>query len=157
MSLVKGTVAQKFENRANAIPVEGWDGSRELIVMAAAFYHEWRVDQSERVAAADAEPQVVVFTGRKRFIKKPGLIEKGAPDHHGGRTHEASFEKQGKAVPFWLLVILSRIEAFAVSKPEFFSLAQLDARGFVKVSHLGRQLAGEPEVVGVEKSDVFPA
>ncbi len=51
--------------------------------MTAAFDDERIIDQVDRAATTDPQPEVVIFAGRQRFIESPHGIQQPAAHHDG--------------------------------------------------------------------------
>ena len=153
----QGLTPQEMHQGLNAIDIQSWNGSGKLIGMASPFDDEGLLDESYRVATADAQPKVIVLAGRERFIEASHLGEQIPVNDDSRRADEAPLHQEGKAVPLGLLMVFPGIEALSVANPELLSLADTQVGMSLEKSHLDFELPREPEVIGIEEGDPFPS
>src|SRR4030042_1485900 len=65
----------------------------ELVFVPSSFDDQFLIDKKDRKPRRNAEPQVIIFTYRKSFIKEPNNIKNLFPQHNRGRTYDT----KGKA------------------------------------------------------------
>jgi len=81
------TTVEKFLYGRNPVFVQAGICGK-LVRMAAALDDQGPVHKMDGVFEPDAEPQVIIFTGRQVFIKTALLDEKFFFDHYGRRADQ---------------------------------------------------------------------
>ena len=77
----QGIVLQSFDDGLDAVLVQtGLAG--KLIPVPPPLVYEGLPDKMHRKPAADAQPQIIVFTGRQGLIEKAHLVKQIAVHHH---------------------------------------------------------------------------
>ena len=59
----------------DAVPIHAPEAPRQLIRMATTFDHQRLIDQPHRSVARDAQPEIVVLTGRQRLVEAADALE----------------------------------------------------------------------------------
>jgi len=67
--------AQQPGERQNAVAIQRRDGAGKLVGMPPSLHGQGFLDQPDGVAAAYAQPKIVVFTGWQGFIEKPDFLK----------------------------------------------------------------------------------
>jgi hypothetical protein len=125
--------------------------------MTTSLYYQRLTDQRDRMLHGNAQPELVIFTHRKRFIEpaKPG--KQVLRHHHRRRTHQTKLQAAQKYIARRFLVFCLRIDFDAIAKPNFFGLGNLNFRVALHEGGLNFELLGPPKIIGIEKSNVAPS
>ena len=121
--------------------------------MTAASQDQRRINQVDRLLHADAQPQVIVFTGRKLLIK-PSHAFKQCPTQHNGRgTDQTVGEALNKNITLGFAMFIARVDSHSMPQPGFLGLTDLRGRLGLKKGDLVSQFFGLPDIVGIEKGE----
>jgi hypothetical protein len=60
--------------------------------MSSPFDDQFSIDKKDRKPGRDPEPEIIVLTHRKGFVKEAHFRKKCLPHHHGGRADDAERE-----------------------------------------------------------------
>lgn len=112
--------------------------------MPAPFDDQRSRQQRHRMIDGDAQPEIVVFTNRQRFIESAGFVKQRARDHDRRRAHQAEFETALENIAGGFAMPGFGIDAGAVANPDLFGLANAGLGMFFHEPHLRRQLLWQP-------------
>ena len=121
--------------------------------MTAAFQDQRCINQVDRLPYADAQPQVIIFTGRELLIKTTRPLKQCPTQHHGRGTDETVGEALNKNITVGFSMFIARIDPNSMTNPGFLGLANLRGRLRLKKGDLVSQFLGLPDVVGIEKGE----
>ncbi|VTR70291.1 hypothetical protein DESC_780479 [Desulfosarcina cetonica] len=147
---------QQPVDRADAVLVQ-LGHARELVGMATMFDDQRPVDEIDGIFPGDAQPQIVVLTGGQGRVEQADLVQQGPPQHHRRRAHQTQGQAALKNHAARLAMPLARIDAHAVSNPDFLGLADSAERVVVEKGHLGSDFTRQPGVVRIQKGDQIAA
>ena len=96
--------------------------------MSASFGNQRTVDQKNRMAQRDTEPEIIILTDRKCFVEPTYQIEQFLGHHNRGWTDQTKFQTSPKNISGGLSVPRLGIDSYAAANPDLLCLTDVHPR-----------------------------
>src|SRR4030043_1438894 len=122
--------------------------------MPSPFDNQFTIDKKNRKAGRDPEPEVIILTHRKGFVKETGFYKKCLLHHYRGRADDTERKALFKYPTRIFCMLEHCVDSLPFPNPDLIGVANGIMGVVIQKSHLNLQFPLHPKIIRIQKGDI---